>query len=207
MKIIEIDDFVKCYKVPGVTGKKEIITNGECIALMGKTRGEISINLHINNKDEINDKINLIIDNEYKSQSRFTKIQNSSTGYVLKQYGICESDSVYANVLFPIFFSNKFNPKEYRQRCMHVLELCGIAELAKDRLFNLSDSEKFRVLIARAIINNPEVIVIDELSIKSDYIDFSTVIEMFVLLNKLGKLIIIIPDDFRVKAYLEQKQR
>lgn len=206
MKIIEIEDFVKSYKVPGVAGKMTI--NGECIALTGKTRGEISIKLHINeNRDEIADNINLIIDNDCKIESGFTEIRNSSIGYVLKQYGMCESNSVYANALFPIFFSNKFRHTEYKQRCLHVLELCGIAGLAKDRLFNLSDSEKFRVSIARAIINNPDVIVIDEPSIKSDNIDFTTVIEMFIMLNKLGKLIIIIPDDFRVEAYMERKQK
>lgn len=209
MKIIKIEDFVKNYKEnAGVMGDGKLLFNGECIALTGKTRGEITIKLHISDETAVGvTHGNVKAYQEVSEQHglKLAEVRSALVGYVLKRYGLCETDTVAANVIFPVYFSNKFKPKSYKPRCLQVLEMCGIADLANEKIFTLNDSERFRTSVVRALINDPDIIIFDEQSLKGEELDYEAVAEIFVMLNNLNKIILLIPENVDVSAYLEQK--
>lgn len=209
MKIIKIEDFVKNYKEnAGVMGNGRLLVNGECVALTGKTRGEIAIKLHINDGnavDVMHGDINTYQEVSDRHGLKLVEVRSALVGYVLERYGLCETDAVAANVLFPVYFSNKFKPRDYKTRCLQVLETCGIADLANDKVFTLTDSQRFRTAVARALVNDPDIIIFDEQSLKTKELEYETVAEIFVALNSLNKIILLIPENVTVSAYLEQK--
>ena len=98
---------------------------------------------------------------KYKNKKEILKYRNSRIGYVHQAAMLISKLSVLDNVLLPIYIGGKVNGNAYT-KAFGLLERLGIGNLKNVIVEKLSGGEKQRVEMARALINNPDVIIADE---------------------------------------------
>lgn len=138
------------------------------------------------------------------SNSEICKIRNEKIGFVLQEYGLLQNDSVFDNVVMPLYLGNKYPRKEIKNRVNEVLSQLNILELAKKKVNKISGGQKQRVAIARAIVCNPEIIFADEPTGALDSKTAKEIMEIFLSLNKQGKTIIMVTHDQQMASYMNK---
>lgn len=98
---------------------------------------------------------------KYKNKKEILKYKNSRIGYVHQEAMLISKLSVLDNVLLPIYIGGKVNGNAYT-KAFGLLERLGIGNIKNVIVEKLSGGEKQRVEMARALINNPDVIIADE---------------------------------------------
>lgn len=134
------------------------------------------------------------MDDEEKSGYR-----NEFIGYVPQSLGTLPTLNVLDNVRLPYFFKNREGNGVERARML--LDMCGILDLENDFCKNLSGGELKRVLIARALMNEPKILIADE---PTSDLDSKTTIEIMNMLkeiNEKGTTIIIVTHDNDLLKY------
>lgn len=134
------------------------------------------------------------VDDEEKSGYR-----NEFIGYVPQSLGTLPTLNVLDNVRLPYFFKNREGNGVERARML--LDMCGILDLENDFCKNLSGGELKRVLIARALMNEPKILIADE---PTSDLDSKTTIEIMNMLkeiNEKGTTIIIVTHDNDLLKY------
>jgi len=105
-------------------------------------------------------------------------------GVIFQDFRLIENKSVYENVAFAMHVIGA-SRKDIRQRVPYVLELVGLEYKAKARPDQLSGGEQQRVAVARALVNNPKLIIADE---PTGNLDPARSLEILTLLKKINEL-------------------
>jgi putative ABC transport system ATP-binding protein len=106
--------------------------------------------------------------------------------------------------MLPMDFCNAYKRRERRKRAMYLLEQVGIAEHADKLPSGLSGGEQQRAAIARALANDPMLVVADE---PTGNLDTSTAAELFALFDALvaqGKTLIVVTHDRSLSTRTER---
>ncbi|MCD8203706.1 MAG: ABC transporter ATP-binding protein/permease [Coprobacillus sp.] len=109
--------------------------------------------------------------------------RNHSVGFIFQSYNLIGHISVLKNVEMALIIAG-VSKEERTQRAMAALEKVGLAGKEKSRPNQLSGGEQQRVSIARALVNNPDVLLADE---PTGALDSETSIEVMDLLKELAK--------------------
>ena len=134
------------------------------------------------------------MNDEEKSEYR-----NEFIGYVPQSLGTLPTLNVLDNVRLPYFFKKREGDGIERARML--LDMCGILDLENDFCKNLSGGELKRVLIVRALMNEPKILIADE---PTSDLDSKTTIEIMNMLkeiNEKGTTIIIVTHDNDLLKY------
>ena len=107
-----------------------------------------------------------------------------TVGVIFQDFRLIDNKSVYENVAFAMRVVGATN-KEINDRVPYVLELVGLESKSKARPQELSGGEQQRVVVARALINNPALIVADE---PTGNLDPARSLEIITLLQKINEL-------------------
>jgi len=105
-------------------------------------------------------------------------------GVIFQDFRLIEKKSVYENVAFAMRVVGAPN-KEIRERVPYVLELVGLESKVKAKPPELSGGEQQRVAVARALVNNPSLVVADE---PTGNLDPARSLEIIMLLQKINEL-------------------
>lgn len=105
-------------------------------------------------------------------------------GIVFQNYRLLKDRNVYDNLAFILKATGWKKREEMNRRIMETLESVGIADKAQSMPFRLSEGEQQRVGIARALINNPKLILADEATGNMDPITSSEIIELLQYINR-----------------------
>ena len=129
--------------------------------------------------------------------------RNKNIGFVSQEQSFLENYTVFDNVRLPYFIGKNKKPASeethaINKRTTKLLEELGIAHLAQSYPKDLSGGENHRVLIARALINNPQIILADEPTESVDSERTNQIVEIFKKLSKQGKTIILVSHDEKV---------
>jgi len=128
--------------------------------------------------------------------------RGANLGIVFQFFQLLPALTVLENVRLPMDFCNVFNPGERNDLALQLLEKVGIADLADKLPSQLSGGQQQSAAIARALANDPPIIVTDE---PTGNLDSRTAEQVFELLNKLvenGKTVLMVTheDDLARRA-------
>ena len=122
--------------------------------------------------------------------------RNESIGFVPQSLAYLPNLSVFDNVRVPFFLFNRDGDSE--GRALSLLELMDIAHLKNEMPQNLSGGEIKRVLIARALMNSPKLLIADEPTANLDKETSETVMNLIKSVNKLGTAVLIVTHDSEI---------
>jgi len=187
--MIKMQNIIKNYKlgdveVNALRGLSFEVKQGEMMAIMGPSGSGKSTLMNIigcldqqtsgsYELDSIN--VGKLNDNQ------LAEIRNKKIGFVFQTYNLLARTSALANVELPLVYNGA---KNRRDRALAVLEKVGLADRVQHKPNELSGGQQQRVCIARALINNPSIILADE---PTGNLDTRTGEEIMTLFKELNR--------------------
>lgn len=194
-KITKIYNAKKQNKYPALKDVSLEIQDGELCAVIGKSGSGKSTLLHIIGMlDEFDLGKYLFddIDVAGASDSEVSKLRAGKIGFVKQDFALIEDYSVIDNVMLPLY---PIKSKNKRKKAIEAIRKLGISELTNKEVSQLSGGEKQRTAIARAIVNDPQIVLADEPTGSLDSKTAADIMDVFKQLNAEGKTIIIVTHD------------
>lgn len=205
--IIELKNAKKEY----IDGKNKSITplngvnlsveKGEYVAIIGPSGAGKSTLLNIIGC------IDSLTSGEYSLDGKniecYTKNQQADIrkqyiGYILQNNGLISYRNVYDNVAIPLMFNKKVKKKEYKEKIEAALLSVGMQNYRNRRVNELSGGEKQRIAIARALVNNPDIILADEPTGALDIKNKVSIVELLFQLKSKGKTLLMVTHDMEI---------
>ena len=124
-------------------------------------------------------------------------------GVVFQFFQLLPTLTILENVLLPMDFCNTFPKKERKERGLSILERVGIADQADKFPTALSGGQQQRAAIARALANDPPIIVADEPTGNLDSRTAVPIFELFVELAGAGKTVVVVTHEKEFSKYFE----
>lgn len=123
------------------------------------------------------------------------KFRNQELGFVFQFHQLLPEFSALENVMIPALIAKK-SKREAKKKAMELLDLLGLKDRANHKPNELSGGEKQRVAVARALINNPAVILADEPSGSLDSKNKAELHQLFFdLRDRFGQTFVIVTHD------------
>ena len=116
-------------------------------------------------------------------------------GVVLQFFQLLPSLTVIQNVMLPMDFANRYPIPQQRERAMHLLAQMDIADHAHKLPSAVSGGQQQRIAIARALANDPPILVADEPTGNLDSVTARSVFGVFQDLVRQGKTIVMVTHD------------
>ena len=135
------------------------------------------------------------IDVSRLKQKELSKFRNQKIGFVFQFHQLLPEFTALENIMIPAFIAGK-GKSEARERAQELLAFMGLTDRASHKPSELSGGEKQRVAVARALMNNPVVIMADEPSGSLDSKNKEELHRLFFeLRDKLGQTFVIVTHD------------
>jgi ABC-type lipoprotein export system ATPase subunit len=129
------------------------------------------------------------------SENQLAGWRGENMGIIFQFFQLLPSLSLAQNVILPMDLSGKYRPRERRERAEHLLEIVGLVEHKHKLPSMVSGGQQQRAAMARALANDPSIIIADE---PTGNLDSKTAETIFGLFNDLvaqGKTVIIVTHD------------
>ena len=174
---------------------------GEFVYLIGKTgSGKSSLLKTLYGALPLKKGIGKVVDCNLAQLNRGNiPILRRKLGIVFQDFNLLMDRSVWANLSFVLEATGWTNPKKKRKRILEVLQLVGLKHKRADMPYELSGGEQQRIVLARALLNNPPLILADE---PTGNLDPDTSDEIMLLLRDLARLkktaVLFATHDYRV---------
>ena len=189
--IIEIDNVVKTYdsgnqQVKALKGVSLSVARGEMVAIMGPSGCGKTTLLNCASGLDVVDAGTIKIAGENLaelSDKTRTTFRARNMGFVFQTYNLLPVLSSVENVELPLIVSG-VNPRQARQAALEALETVGLRQLANNRPSQLSGGQRQRVTIARALVNQPDIVWADE---PTGALDSRTADDIMTLMETLNR--------------------
>lgn len=140
------------------------------------------------------------------SDDEISKLRNKNIGFVSQEYSLIPSLNVLDNVRLPFFLTDgsKSDTRQTIFRASELLVQLGLEKLSESFLGTLSGGENRRTVIARALMNDPEIIIADEPSSNLDSEQADKINQIFRTLAKNGKAVLLATHDEKAAASCDE---
>lgn len=133
------------------------------------------------------------------SERALARLRRRAVGFVFQSFHLVEELSAAENVELPILLAGR-SPRTARRRAQSLLEQVGLAHRARQLPWKLSGGERQRVAVARALANEPLVVLADEPTGNLDTAATNEVLRLFGQLRAQGQTLVMVTHDGRVAA-------
>src|ERR1700761_2537094 len=170
------------------------INKGEFVALMGPSGSGKSTLMNILGCLDTPTKGQYIlngIDVSHMSENELAEVRNSEIGFVFQTFNLLPRNTALDNVALPLIYSG-INKEQREERARQALTNVGLEHRVLHKPNELSGGQRQRVAVARALINNPSIILADE---PTGNLDTKTSIEIMGLIEDIhdkGNTIILV---------------
>jgi len=140
------------------------VSKGEIITIVGASGAGKSTLLHILGTLDTPDYGSVILDHieiNKLSSKKLSAFRNEHIGFIFQFHHLLPEFTALENICIPAFIAKR-SKKEAEQRAYELLELLGLTERAQHKPGELSGGEQQRIAVARAMVNNPSIIMADE---------------------------------------------
>ena len=174
------------------------INKGEVVSIVGQSGAGKTTLLQIIGTLDKADSGEIIIDgNDISalSSKKLADFRNRHIGFVFQFHQLLPEFTALENIMIPAFIAGK-SRKEAKERALELLDFMGLSDRVSHKPAELSGGEKQRVAVARALVNNPEVILADEPSGSLDSQNKRELHQLFFdLRDKFGQTFVIVTHD------------
>lgn len=211
MALIELQKIDKTYNTDGLLTPvlKQVsfkIDKGEFVAIMGPSGSGKSTLLHILGFLDHPTAGQYIFDGKLVTEYdelEIARLRNERVGFVFQAFNLLPRTSVLDNVRLPLLYS-RVKSREWTAFAEKAIKEVGLEHRLHYHPNQLSGGEKQRAAIARALINNPDVIFADEPTGNLDTANSAQVMKIFTDLNKEGHTIILITHEPDIARYAKR---
>jgi len=197
--LIQIEDIGREYiigseRIHALKSVSLKIKKGEFVALMGPSGSGKSTLMNILGCLDTPTKGGYILNNinvSDMSEDELAEVRNKEIGFVFQTFNLLPKNSALENVALPLIYAG-YSKKEREERALRALENVGLGNRVDHRPNELSGGQRQRVAVARALINNPSIILADE---PTGNLDTKTSIEIMGLMEDIhakGNTIILV---------------
>lgn len=206
--MIQIKNLCKTYgtqenRITAVNNILLDVSKGDFLMIMGRSGCGKSTLLNILGCIDSFDSGTYIFQNSNISslnQNDLARIRQKKIGYIYQSYNLIDELNCIDNVALVQGYAGVSKRKRY-ERAADLLKKLGLADKAKSFPAQLSGGQQQRIAIARAISNNPDLILADEPTGNLDYSTGLHVMEIIRSLNKEGITIIMVTHDHELTSY------
>ncbi|MGN0517164.1 MAG: cell division ATP-binding protein FtsE [Acutalibacteraceae bacterium] len=193
--MIEFKNVSKIYQ-SGTHALKNVnikIDDGEFVFIVGSSGAGKSTFLKLIIHEETPSTGDIIIDDISLANMKRRDVPylRRMMGIVFQDFRLIDKMTVYENVAFAMRCVGA-NPSTIKKRVPYVLKLVGLGEKMKNRPSELSGGEQQRVSLARALVNNPSIIIADEPTGNIDPEMSYEILDLLSEINKHGTTVIIV---------------
>ena len=183
------------------------IDKGEVVSIVGPSGAGKTTLLQIMGTLDKPDAGTVVVDGidvSRMGEKKLSEFRNRHVGFVFQFHQLLPEFSAIENIMIPAFIAGR-SPKESKQRAMELLEFMGLADRAHHKPNELSGGEKQRVAVARALVNNPAVILADEPSGSLDTKNKDELHQLFFdLRDKFGQTFVIVTHDEQLASITDR---
>ncbi|MDA3854087.1 MAG: ABC transporter ATP-binding protein [Bacteroidales bacterium] len=208
MSLITIDKITKMYQVGtqevhALRGVSLTIEKGEYVSIMGTSGSGKSTLMNMiggldtpstgtyilngNNVNELND-------------DSLAAIRNSEIGFVFQTFNLLQRSSALDNVILPLIYAG-VQKKERIQRASQMLEDVGLGDRMNHKPTEMSGGQRQRVAVARALVNNPSLLLADEPTGNLDSRISEDVMQLFAEIHRKGNTLIVVTHEEEIAKH------
>jgi putative ABC transport system ATP-binding protein len=134
------------------------------------------------------------------SESGLAAWRGRNVGLVFQFFQLLPTLTVVENVMLPMDFAKTLPPGERRRQAQHLLERVGVGDQADKLPATLSGGQQQRAAIARALANDPPVLLADEPTGNLDSTTAEAVLALFAELNADGRTIVVVTHERDIRS-------
>ena len=197
--MIEIKGVIKSFgSLQVLKGIDLRIEKGEIVSIVGPSGAGKTTLLQILGTLDKPDSGSVVVDGietSTLSTNKLSEFRNTHLGFVFQFHQLLPEFTAIENIMIPAYIAG-MKPKEARSRAEELLAFMGLSDRATHKPNELSGGEKQRVAVARALMNNPAVILADEPSGSLDSKNKEELHKLFFdLRDKFGQTFVIVTHD------------
>ncbi|MBK8984613.1 MAG: ABC transporter ATP-binding protein [Chloroflexi bacterium] len=136
------------------------------------------------------------------SENQLAAWRGEHMGIIFQFFQLLPALNILQNVVLPMDFIKKLPPKQRRERAMHLLDTVGLADQARKLPSQVSGGQQQRAAIARALANDPPLLVADEPTGNLDTQTSEDVFQLFTTLVDQGKTMVMVTHSRSLAARL-----
>lgn len=206
--IIDISNITKVYemgeeKLFALNGVDVVIERNEYVAIMGPSGSGKSTLMNIigcldtptSGKYILNGK-----DVHEMDDDELAEIRNKEIGFVFQTFNLLPRNNALHNVELPLIYSGLSKADRIKQ-AQNALSNVGLADRMMHKPNELSGGQRQRVAVARALVNNPSIILADEPTGNLDTKTGEEIMSLFTDLNKKGNTIILVTHEEEIARH------
>lgn len=208
--IIETISLCKYYNIGGTTvkaldGVSLHVDKGEMLAITGSSGSGKSTLMHILGCLDKPDNGNYLIEGEDVSQldkNKLAQIRNQKIGFVFQTFNLLPRMTALENVELPMLYAGHSKAKD---KAAASLERVGLSDRMHHEPNQLSGGQRQRVAVARALINDPAIILADEPTGNLDSKTGKEILELFHHLHDEGRTIIVVTHEMEIAKHCQRQ--
>ncbi len=213
--VIQIRDLTKVYKLGGgndvhaLRGVSLDIFPGEMVAIMGPSGSGKSTLMNMIGCLDSPSGGQYFLDGLLVSDlvdDELAEVRNRKIGFIFQKYNLLARANAVENVELPLRYSD--DPSNMTERAKAMLELVGLGDRMDHKPNELSGGQQQRVAVARALVNDPAIVLADEPTGNLDSVSGQEVLELLLKLNReKGTTIVVVTHDQGVASKAQRTIR
>jgi len=198
-EVIRLENVCKEYQmgdslVSAMCDVNLTIKKGEFISIVGPSGSGKSTMMNLVGALDLASRGEIYLDNnniEHLEESDLARIRGKKIGFVFQTFNLIPTLTALENVMLPMLFQG-VSKKEREERAKMLLDKVKLSHRINHFPNEMSGGERQRVAVARALANNPDIILADEPTGNLDSKTGEEIIKIFADLNNEGKTIILV---------------
>jgi putative ABC transport system ATP-binding protein len=212
--LIKTEDLWKTYvmgaeKIHALRGVSFEIRRGEYVAIMGPSGSGKSTMMNLIGCLDTPTKGKYYLNSKLVSDMNdddLAHIRNREIGFVFQTFNLLARATALHNVELPLIY-NGTPAHERKERAMRALQSVDLGERMYHKPNELSGGQRQRVAVARALVNNPSIILADEPTGNLDSATSSEIMALFDTLHQRGNTIILVTHEADIAAHAHRAIR
>lgn len=197
--VIKLDKIVKNYKVGtqivrALRSVSLIINKGEYVAIMGASGSGKSTLMNVIGCLDTPTSGTYVLSNSdvsHLSDDELAEIRNKEIGFVFQTFNLLPRNTALENVMLPLVYAG-IKKQERIMKAEKILTEVGLSDRVEHKPNELSGGQRQRVAVARALVNNPSILLADEPTGNLDSKISEEIMQLFAEIHRKGNTLIVV---------------